>query len=323
MPRRNRLDFRDAIHYVCLRGRNGSEIFFRSQIFMHAPRAPRQCAPHAIKLEAMLADICAQCGTLLYGYCVEPNSGIFVLRTGDVPMHAFMQRLCGGYSRYLRAAGFAVERGVFGDRYESRIVAPEYLPHAVRRAHRSPVLNGLCRRRVDYAFSSDRAYGGESAAVPLETRDVKIALEEKGYFGLRGYRDFMDKEETSHVANLFSNGSPLDPRVIGDRVFAQQARHLAAHPPVRPTREQLIEAVARLINRPPADVYSETHMGVLGRALVAWYGLRSGAATLTEMGRWFSVTGATLGQGIRHHRGASPDLFKLAALSSVKARFRR
>jgi hypothetical protein len=65
---------------------------------------------------------------------------------------------------------------------------------------------------------------------------------------------------------------------------------------------------------PAADITSNTHAAVLGRSLVAWYGLRTGAATLTEMGRWFSVTGATLAQAMRHHRNISPALFSLRQL---------
>jgi hypothetical protein len=128
----------------------------------------------------------------------------------------------------------------------------------------------------------------------------------------------MDQDETPYVANLLSYGAPLDSRIVGDKLFVQKARHMAAHPTAPPTREQLIGGVARLLNKTPADIYTTTHVGVLGRALVAWYGLRSGASTLTDMGRWFSVTGATLGQGIRHHREARPDLFNLSHLPEIE-----
>jgi hypothetical protein len=105
---------------------------------------------------------------------------------------------------------------------------------------------------------------------------------------------------------------------VGDKVFVQKAWFMGAHPAAVPTRDQLVAAVAHLMNVIPTDIYSATHVGVLGRALVAWYGLRSGAATLTEMGRWFSVTVATLGQAIRHHRSVTPDLFNLAILPSLE-----
>jgi hypothetical protein len=318
MPRLERLEFKDAIHYARVRGRTGADIFFDPHTLRRFPQAPRQYAPHVQRFEVLLAAACTECGTILLGYCLEPNSGILVLQTAGASLQAFMQRLSYRYSRYLRAGGFVEGRGVFGARYDSKVVAPEYLPHVVRRAHRSPILAGLCRRRLDYPFSSERAYMGELVQIPITTRALLTELERKGHHGLRGYREFMDQEETPYVAKLLSHGSPLDSRIVGDKVFVQRARYMAAHPTAPPTRDQLIAAVARLMNVAPADVYSATRVGVLGRALVAWYGLRSGAATLAEMGRWFSVTGATLGQAIRHHRSATPDLFNRAILPGLE-----
>jgi hypothetical protein len=128
----------------------------------------------------------------------------------------------------------------------------------------------------------------------------------------------MDEQETAYVANLLSYGSPLDSRIVGDKVFAQKARQLAAHPAAPPTRERLIADVARLLNKKPDEIFSATHVGALGRALVASYGVRVRAATLTEIGRWFSVSVATLGQGIRHHRKVAPELFELAVLPGLE-----
>ncbi len=312
MPRHERLNFKDAIHYAHVRGRKGSDIFFDPHTFRRFPQAPRQYAPHVLRFELLLAAACTECGTILHGYCLEPNSGILVLQTGGASLQAFMQRLCGRYSRYLRAGGFVGAHGVFGARYDSKVVAPEYLPHVVRRAHRSPILAGLCRRRLDYPFSSERAYTGEFSQIPITTVALVTELEVKGHHGLRGYRAFMDQDETPYVANLLSHGSPLDSRIVGDKVFVQKARYRAEHPAAPPpTREQLIAGVARLMKVTPADIFAATQVGALGRALVAWYGLRSGAATPTEMGRWFSVSGAALGQAISRHRRVSPDLFNL------------
>jgi putative transposase len=318
MPRHERLDFKDAIHYVRVRGRNELQIFFDAHTFRRFPHVPRQYAPYVLRFEVFLAAACTECGTILHGYCLEPNSGILVLQTAGASLQAFMQRLCGRYSRYLRAGGFAGGRGVFGARYDSKVVAPEYLPHVVRRAHRSPILAGLCRRRLDYPFSTERAYLGEFAQIPITTAALMTELQLKGNYGSRGYREFMDQDETPYVANLLSHGSPLDSRIVGDKVFVQKARHMASHPAARPTREQLIGNVARMLSKTRADIYSATQVGVLGRALVAWYGLRSGAATLTQMGHWFSITGATLEQGIRRHRSTAPDLFNLAILPGLE-----
>jgi hypothetical protein len=129
----------------------------------------------------------------------------------------------------------------------------------------------------------------------------------------------MDQEETPYVANLLSHGSPLDSRVIGDRVFVQKARRLAGHAAAPPTQEQLFAAVASLLNITPADVRSPTHAGVLARSLVAWYSVQSGAATLATVAQWFSVSSATLGQGIRHYRGTARALFDLRALPGLES----
>lgn len=318
MPRLARLEFKNAIHYVHVRGRNGPETFFDVHRFRQFPQAAREGAPRALKLEFLIAATCDECGTLLHAYCVEPNSGALVLRTKGLPLQAFMQRLCGRYSRYLRGGEFGERQGVFRTRYDSKVVAPEYLPHAVRRVHHSPIVSGLCRRRLDYPFSSERAYVGERPYLPVDMTDVKIALEHRGLFGLRGYREFMDQDETPYVANLLSHGSPLDSRIVGDKVFVQKARYMAAHPAAPPTPEQLIGGVARLLDKTPADIYAATHVGALGRALVAWYGLRTGTATLTQMGQWFFVTSATLGQGIQRHRSGTPGLFNLAILPGLE-----
>lgn len=208
-------------------------------------------------------------------------------------------------------------RGVFSGRYESKVLAPEYVPHAVRRAHLRPVLARLCRQAIDYPFSSARAYVGRPARVPVDRSLVNAALERRNLFGLRGYREFMELPETPFVANLFERGYAFDSRIVGTKLFAMTARQLAAHPVAGPTREQLIEGVARLIRKTPEELFSKTHAGVLGRSLVAWYGVRAGSASLNEIGKWFSVSGATLGQGIQHYQQVAPELFALPVLPGL------
>lgn len=315
MPRNERIEFKNAIHYVRVRGAAGSQIFFDASSLRSY--AARHYASHVQRYEHLLAAVCTECGAVLHGYCLEPNSGTLILRTDGATLETIMRRLSARYARYLRTGGIVATRSVFGARYESKIVAPQYLPHAVRRVHRSPIVSGLCRQRVDYPFSSDRAYSGEGTVLAIDTLDVKTALQQKGYIGARGYRKFMDQEETAYVANLFARGSPLDSRIVGDKVFVQLARRIAAHPPAPPTPEQLIVAVAGVLNTTPADILSATRVGVLGRALVAWYGVRAGIATLDEIGGWLSVTGATLGQAIQHHRSVAPDLFSLPSLPGL------
>jgi hypothetical protein len=320
MPRPDRLDFPGAIHYAQVHGADGAHIFFDPAILARIGMVSRQHAPDLRQFERLIAGVGEECQAVFYGYSVEPNSGVLVLQTLGAPLEAFMRRLCGQYSRYLRLNGrLNGVQSAFAARYESKVISSEYLAHAVRRAHRAPMVSGSFPHRLDYPFSSERAYTGERAALPLNLTVVRKALEQHGFVGARGYREFMDQPEAPYVASLFERGAPLDSRIVGRQLFVQQAKHWAAHPPSPPTREQLILGVARLLDTSETEIFASTHTGVLGRALVAWYARRSQAATVNTVGQWFSVTRAALGQGIRHYRQIQPDLFNLPELPGIKS----
>lgn len=311
MSRPHRLDFHGAIHLVHVRGKEGSHIYFDAGVLERTAAERPRSVPHLVRFFSLLDGCCAECAAQLFGYCVEPNEASLVMRTWGSPLQACMQRLCGRYSRYLHSMQVLPNRAVaFASRYESKVVAPEYLPHAVRRVHARPLQAGLARRAIDYPFSSAAAYLGERAPLHLATDVVWRALEYKGLFGLRGYREFMGKVDTPYVAELFEQGSPLDARIIGSHVFVAQAKDAVAHPLTPLPRKQLIEGVAQLMGTESQTFYGEGHQAVLGRALVAWHALRSGSANVREVAAWFGVTAATLGRGIRHYRRVMPAMFE-------------
>ena len=319
MPRPHRLDFGDAIQYVLVRGREGASIFFDGALLARFPHDVIANAPQVRRIEQLIAEVCEECGTSLYAYTVEPDALALVLRTTGASLRTFMGRLCGQYSHHWRSTQSSLAGpGPFERRYESMVIAAEYLPHAIRRAHLRPVLAGFRRRAIDYPFSSARVYLGAAPRLPLDLDAVKAVLERRGLFGIRGYREFMDQPESEFVARLFERGSELDSRIVGNKVFVNQVRQLIARPPRRPTRKDLITAVARLIRMEPAQIFAASSAGVLGRSLVAWYGVRSGAASLKEIGQWFSVTGAALSQGIRHYREVAPELFSQPSLTGFE-----
>jgi hypothetical protein len=319
LSRLGRLGFHGAIHIVQVRGRNGFNIFFDRAILALAGAERRRGVPHLLRFLQLLDACCSECGAQLFGYCIEPNECAFVLRNFGVPLEACMQRLGGRYSRYLHDES-VLPKSVrpFEARYESKVLAPEYLPHALRRVHARAVQAGLVRRAIDYPFSSAAAYLGERALVRLESDAVWRALERKGLFGLRGYKEFMERAETPHVSELFERGARADERVVGDRAFVVSARDAAGHPRVPPSREQLIEGVAEVLGVSTEELYGHSRAAVLGRALVAWFALRYGSASLREVGMWFSVSGATIGQAVRHYRRLEPGLFNRKGLPGIE-----
>jgi len=223
-----------------------------------------------------------------------------------------MGSVFGQYSRYLHTRRRVPrDKMVYSARYDSKVVAPMYLPYAVRRAHRSPVEADLCNRRADYPFSSEWIYTSKSPSRWVTTSAVFGALQKRGLSASVGYREFMDKSESEHVAQLFTHGSKWDRRVLGDRAFVGEASRRAERVACAPSRDQVINAVARLIGVVPTALYESARNGVLGRGLVAWYAIRSGAATLSEVGRWFSRSATTLRREIDRYRALEPALFSL------------
>ena len=316
MPRPHRLDFQGAIHYVRVRGRAESNIFFEPAALARNPKDWWSNAPYVRKFLELLSEPLAECGAQLYAYSIEPNAASLLVQTLGAPVDRFMQRVCGSFSRHWHAAGrhAGERRGAFARRYQSKVIAPEYALHAVRRVHAAPYAAGLRWPSMNYPFSSEPAYLSGRAYSLLHEGVMEAALEEKGFVGPNGYRDFMASPESAYVARLFERGSPEDARVVGSRTFVLQSRDRAAHPAAAPTREQLIAGVAATLHVATVEIFGVTHRGVLGRSLVAWYGLRTRAATLAEMARWFAVSAATLKRGIRYYRRRAPEYFALRAL---------
>jgi hypothetical protein len=321
MPRQGRLDFPEAIHCVCVSGRPRASIFFDESIIRRNADSHREHSSDVRQFEFLLARACDESGALVHGYSWLPNSAIIVIQRFDVPLELTMGSVFGQYSRYLRSQGRAArDQAVYSSRYASKVIAPMYLPYAVRRAHRRPVDADLCTRAADYPFSSERVYAGKLHCQWVTTSAVLGALQQRGYGGPTGYHQFMEKGDSEHVARLFTRGSRWDRRAVSDHAFVGEAMWKAANVRPAPSRDQVINAVARLMRRPSAVVYERTPDGVLGRALVAWYATRSGAATLLEVGRWFSRSASTLRREIDKYRVLKAALFGLTSLELLSSR---
>jgi len=306
MSRLQRLEFQGAIHLMRIRGRSGDGIFFDAAVLTGGlPVAAAEWPAGLRYFERLAWGIFGESGVRVHGYSLEPDTCLLVLQTLGAPLHAVMRRLCGEYSRYLhRQRGIPTGRSAFAGRYESRVVAPNYLPHAIRRVHRGPVEARLVGHYSDYPFSSDGIYrGAAETRAPVETACARKWLARRRLTGVAGYRRFMELRESRHVAGLFDRGSSLDSRIIGDQGYVAIVRSLVKPTRAAPTPEQLIQAVAAMIERPPEAIRSH-RSGALGRALVAWYATRTGGArSVAEVARWFCVSGAALGVAIRLHHG--------------------
>jgi hypothetical protein len=75
-----------------------------------------------------------------------------------------------------------------------------------------------------------------------------------------------------------------------------------------PNQEQIVTAVSRLLQRAALGA-TEVSVQVLKKALVARHAVRCGAATLTQVAEWYSVTPAALRGDINRYRVLAPGLF--------------
>lgn len=298
MPRRKRLDFYGAMHLVSLRGRVGSSIFFDADALMLPAAQMYSRASNLRHFELLLAESCDECASVVHAFAWEPNSASLVVQTQGVPLSSVMGRLCGRYSKYLHDQGKIVGRQrAFQSRYDSKIVAPEYLTHAIRRVESIPVAAGYCKNPLEYPFSSCRRLGDARPPWLAATARTPIRNSEAR------------QPEADYVSALFAHGSKWDQRVVGDRVFVLKVAREAGLAMRTPSRKQIVDAVTLLLNKTVTAPGTLRSLEVLKRALVARYAIRSGAATLTEVGRWFSVTPAALRDGIDRYREQVPYLF--------------
>jgi len=125
MPRGPRLDYPAALHHVIIRGIERRSIFLCN----HDRRDFLE------RLSALLTESRAQ----LYAWALLPNHGHLLLRTGQIPLSRFMQRLLGGYvaafnPRHRRCGH------LFQNRFKNILVEEEpYFLELLRYIHLNPV----------------------------------------------------------------------------------------------------------------------------------------------------------------------------------------
>jgi hypothetical protein len=310
MSREPRLDFQGAIHFVQIRGHHEGAIFLTPDRPQTLNGKRISVASNAHSFLFLLNEAREEYGALLHGYSIVSNAAGFLLQRLGAPLEWLMRDVHSQFSLRIREKqGLQKGQTAFGGRYKSQIVSPTYLPHVLRRLHRIDSDMSSPEKRRDYPFSSDAAYLRGHGPTWLTMTAVQAALEHRGYIGIAGYTDFMQKPETPYVAALLTNGWRADRRVIGDKQYVGQASRAAKSTPRCPSRDELVCAVSGMVGVCPRDIYTRTHVASLGRALVAWYAARTGAATHAEVGRWFNISGSALRHAIRYHREKFPNHF--------------
>lgn len=129
MPRTNRLDWKNAVHHVIARGIEKGSIF----------KDDRDRKRFVSRLEKCVD----QTGITVYAWALMSNHVHFLLRTGDIPLSKFMQKLLTGHAIYFNHK-YDRAGHLFQNRYRSILVqADRYLLKLIRYIHLNPLKAGI------------------------------------------------------------------------------------------------------------------------------------------------------------------------------------
>lgn len=102
----------------------------------------------------------------IYAYCLMPNHVHMIIQEKSENLSIIIQRIATAYALYYNKK---YERcgHLFQDRFKSEPVNDEaYFVTLLRYVHQNPVAGGLCKRVVDYEWSSWREYIGGGINIP-------------------------------------------------------------------------------------------------------------------------------------------------------------
>ncbi|MCK4671217.1 MAG: transposase [Candidatus Aegiribacteria sp.] len=129
MPRTNRLDWKNAVNHVIVRGIEKGSIF----------KDDRDRKRFISRLEKCID----QTGITVYAWALMPNHVHFLTRTGDIPLAKFMQKLLTGHANYFNHK-YDRAGHLFQNRYRSILVqADRYLLKLIRYIHLNPLKAGI------------------------------------------------------------------------------------------------------------------------------------------------------------------------------------
>ncbi len=287
MARKPRIHFPGALYHVIFRGNAGQSIFFSE-----ADRC---------RLFLLLQEGTCRFGYRVHAFCLMSNHIHLVLQAGDVPLSKGMQNLAFRFTRWInlreRRSGH-----LFQGRYKAILVdADGYLLELVRYLHYNPVRAAMVTAPCGYRWSSHRAYLGDEK-LPWLTTDFVLAL-----FGIgmpqarRAYVAFMAAGAEEEYRKEFHSGSHQG-RILGDDRFADKVLAQAEGAPCKSISvERLKEVVLREFDCTIGELATRSQQRrlALARASLGWIAMQTGAATLTEVGKWIGRDVVTMSAAVR------------------------
>ena len=171
----------------------------------------------------------------------------------------------------------------------------------VRYLHFNPVRAAMAANPSDYSWSSHRSYLGKDSLPWLTTSLVLGQFHAELAQARRAYAAFMAGGAGEGSREEFQSGSH-EGRILGDDRFIEKVLAQAEGAPCKPIdAERLKEVVQREFGCTMAELAAGSQRQALSRAraTMGWLAVQTGAATLTEVGRWVGRDVVTMSASVR------------------------
>jgi REP element-mobilizing transposase RayT len=259
----------------------------------------------ALDFHEVLAKAARASGVRVLAYCLLPGMLGLVVSIGSAPVGSFVRRLAGEYARRInqrrRSSGH-----LFAQHHRATLLGQDdWLVEAIRYIHWLPVLEGRVLAPQDHSPSSHSGY-----LVPHRVRGLwrQPALRRFGRHPARARAAcaaFLTTQPAEHVVRELASGRAAAPGApVPEPVLPFRRSALSLDAITRTIIDHLHIRVDELFST------SRRRQTVYARALITEHALRSGAARLADLSRYFRRDPSTLLAAVEHYRASRPELFR-------------
>ena len=202
MPRGLRIAYPGAVYHVRSRGNDRKALFFDDDDRRH--------------YLDLLCGVVSVCRLKVYAYVLMSNHIHLFLRTLLSNISEAMYKVSGDYSHYFNKR-YKRAGHLFESRFKSKLVQEDrYFLGLLRYVHMNPVKAGMAARPEQYAWSSHRAYLGNTDRVVSDPNEALRFFSDNLDRARAAYLDFLGQpipEKEWEILDKERNG------ILGDAVF--------------------------------------------------------------------------------------------------------
>lgn len=243
MPRPLRIEFENAWYHVMNRGANQQTIFesdFHRNLFFE-----------------LLEEIVARFNIEIHAYCLMNNHYHLLIKTPNANLGRAMKHLDALYTQRFNRATHR-DGPLFRGRYKAILVdSDQYLLQVSRYIHLNPVAAKLCKKPIDYKWSSYRFFISKQSLFAWLTTSFTLN-QFSGFNKTSSYASFvnegLDKEtakfyQKKHLPSIYGGKLFIDKHLKNlDYAYAQHVLPDIRHTKPLPKKNEILNAVMNYFN---------------------------------------------------------------------------